>query len=67
MASYSRRLDVLPGDANDDGLVSSLDQMLVSRQISAGYIVFYDIDGTGTLTSNDVTLVKNRIGTKLPV
>jgi len=66
VASFSKRLDVLPGDANDDALVSSLDQLLVTRQISVGYIVFYDIDGTGTLTTNDTTLIKARIGNKLP-
>ena len=65
VATYSKRLDVLPGDVNDDGLVSSLDQMLVSRQISVGYLVMYDVDGDGTLTSNDVTQVKSRIGNKL--
>ena len=66
LASYSRRLDVLPGDVNDDGLVSALDQLLVSRQLTASYIVFYDIDGNGSLTSNDVSLIKTRIGNKLP-
>ena len=66
LASYARRLDVLPGDVNDDGLVSSLDQLLVSRQLTGMYIVLYDIDGSGTLTSNDVTLIKTRIGNRLP-
>ena len=66
VASFSKRLDVLPGDVNDDGLVSSLDQMLVSRQLTGAYIAFYDVDGTGTLTSNDVNLIKTRIGNKLP-
>jgi len=66
LASYSKRLDVLPGDVNDDGLVSVADQMLVSRQLTGQYIVFYDIDGTGTLTSDDVSKIKARIGNKLP-
>ena len=66
VASFSKRLDVLPGDVNDDGLVSSLDQLLVSRGLTGTYIVFYDIDGTGTLTSTDTSLIKARIGNKLP-
>ncbi len=66
VASYSKRLDVLPGDVNDDGLVSSVDQLLVSRQLTVGYIAFYDVDGTGTLTSADVNLIKTRIGNRLP-
>ena len=66
LASFSRRLDVLPGDVNDDGLVTSLDQLLVSRGLSGAYITFYDVDGNGSLTSNDVSLIKTRIGTKLP-
>jgi len=66
LASYSKRLDILPGDVNDDGQVNSVDQLLVSRGLSGVYVVFYDIDGTGTLTTNDMILIKNRFGTKLP-
>jgi hypothetical protein len=66
VAGFSRRLDVLPGDANDDASVTSSDQLLVNRQISSSYIVYYDIDGSGTLTKNDVNLIKARIGKKMP-
>jgi len=66
LASYNRRLDVLPGDVNDDGLVNSADQLVVSRQIGAAYVVLYDIDGTGTVTITDVNLIKARVGKKLP-
>ena len=66
LASYSKRLDVLPGDVNDDGLVSSVDQLLVSRGLTGQYIVFYDVDGSGTLTSADVNTIKTRIGNRLP-
>ena len=66
VASYSKRLDVLPGDVNDDGLVSSLDQLLVSRGLTGQYIAFYDIDGTGTLTTDDVSAIRSRIGNRLP-
>jgi len=66
LASFTRRLDVLPGDVNDDGMVSSLDMNLVQKQLTLGYVAFFDVDGTGTLTSADVTAVKARIGNKLP-
>ena len=66
VASWNRRLDVLPGDVNDDAAVTSLDQLLVSRQLTLPYIQFYDIDGNGLLNSIDVSLIKARIGRKLP-
>ena len=66
LASFTRRLDVLPGDVNDDGMVSSLDMNLVQKQLTLGYVAFFDVDGTGTITTADVTAVKARIGNKLP-
>ncbi len=66
VASWNRRLDVLPGDVNDDATVTSVDQLLVSRQVSLTYIKFYDIDGNGLLTAIDFSLIKSRIGKKLP-
>ena len=66
LATFSKRLDVLPGDVNDDGLVSSLDQLLVSRQLTGAYIAFYDVDGSGSLSADDVNKIKTRIGNRLP-
>jgi hypothetical protein len=66
VASWNRRLDVLPGDVNDDATVTSVDQLLVSRQLPLTYIKFYDIDGNGLLTAIDFSLIKSRIGKKLP-
>jgi len=66
VASYSKRLDILPGDVNDDGQVTVADQMLVQNQIGIGYLMMYDVDGSGSLTTTDVSLVKSRIGKKLP-
>jgi hypothetical protein len=65
IVTYSRRLDVLPGDVNDDGNVTSLDQLTVSRQIALAYNSLYDIDGSGSVSSTDVSLVKSRLGRKL--
>jgi hypothetical protein len=56
---------VLPGDVNDDGNVTSLDQLTVSRQIALAYNSLYDIDGSGSVSSTDVSLVKSRLGRKL--
>ena len=65
IVTYSRRLDVLPGDVNDDGVVTVLDQMTVSRQIALAYNSLYDIDGSGSVSSTDVSLVKSRLGRRL--
>jgi hypothetical protein len=66
VSTFTRRLDVLPGDVNDDGLVNSSDMVLVQQKISVPYIALYDIDGSGLVTSTDTLLVKSRLGTRLP-
>lgn len=66
VATYTRRLDVLPGDANDDGQVTVLDRLLVQAQIALAYQAIYDIDGNGTVTSTDRNLVSARLNSKLP-
>jgi hypothetical protein len=66
IATYTRRLDVLPGDVNDDAIVTSLDQLLTQQAISAGYNIFRDVDGSGAITSTDINLIKARLGRRLP-
>ena len=66
IATYTRRLDVLPGDFNDDGVVSSADMTLINNATAAPYNVFADIDGDGAVTISDVQLARKRIGTALP-
>ncbi len=65
-ATYTRRLDVLPGDFNDDGAVNSADVLGVTRGIGVIYDIFADIDGDGTVTTADVQAVRLRVGTHLP-
>lgn len=68
VATYTRRLDVLPGDVNDDGVVTSADRMLLQQQITLAlvYQAIYDIDGNGVINLNDRTLVNSRLNSKLP-
>ena len=71
MSTYQRRLDVLPGDVNDDGIVNAQDVTVVRNQV-LGLIpptiplTFMDIDGNGFIDSTDLTLVASRNGKKLP-
>ncbi len=67
IASFTCRLDVLPGDVNDDGVVSAQDTVLVRNQM-IGYLgavptIFGDINGDGVVDINDFTAVRKRLGT----
>jgi hypothetical protein len=66
MGTTSLAFSVLPGDFNGDGVVSSADMVGVNAEIPLTYDVWADITGTGTVTSSDVTIVRSKIGTKLP-
>jgi Bacterial Ig domain len=69
IATYTRRLDVLPGDANDDGVVNAQDLVVVRNDfalLGATYNIFDDINGDGTVDINDTNLVGRFIGKKLP-
>jgi hypothetical protein len=70
ITTYTRRLDVLPGDVNDDGVVNSTDSV-ITRNASLGQTVtvpltFLDIDGDGIIDTNDFNLVRARSGKHLP-
>ena len=68
IATFTRRLDVLPGDVSDDGVVNSQDAVLV-RNIIVGIApatTFSDIDGNGVVDMSDYNLVHNRAATHLP-
>jgi hypothetical protein len=70
IARFTRRLDVLPGDVNDDGVVNAQDAVLIRNQI-IGYLgtvptVFGDINGDGVVDLSDFTAVRKRLGTRLP-
>ena len=67
ITTFTRRLDVLPGDFNDDGVVSSADSVSVNNAtVAASYLVFADIAGDGSVDANDVKVVRSKVGTKLP-
>jgi hypothetical protein len=68
IASFTRRLDVLPGDFNDDGVVNSQDMVGVRNEILGltPITIFGDINGDGVVDINDYNAVRRRIGTRLP-
>ncbi len=68
IATFTRRLDVLPGDVNDDGVVNTTDGVLIlnNETPAHAYNIFYDINGDGVVNSADFTLCRSEIGTVLP-
>ena len=71
LASYTRRLDVLPGDVNDDLAINSLDSAIVKNYYLVGIIPtqalsFLDTDGNGVIDVADYNLITARVGKKLP-
>ena len=70
IATFTRRLDVLPGDFNDDGVVNSQDMVGVRNEFLgfAGAVptIFGDINGDGTVDINDYNAVKKLLFTTLP-
>ena len=64
LTSYQRDLDVLPGDFNDDGVVSSADVTLLNNATVAPYNLFADLNGDGVIDINDGKLARTKIGTK---
>jgi hypothetical protein len=65
---FNRRLDVLPGDFNDDGVVNSQDMVGVRNEILglAPVTIFGDINGDGKVDINDYNAVRARLGSTLP-
>ena len=64
-------IDVLPGDVNQSGTLSSNDGFAALRLQSQGigsanYLAFADIDGSGSISSNDGFFVLARQATQLP-
>ena len=70
VSMFNRRLDVLPGDVNDDGVVNVQDLVAIRNQMpglmGAMPTIFGDILGDGTVDINDYTAVRELIGTTLP-
>jgi Bacterial Ig domain/Dockerin type I domain len=71
IATYTRRLDVLPGDVNDDAVVNAQDSVVVrNRYLGLAPVtimdVFLDINGDGVIDVNDYNLARQFSGKKLP-
>ena len=76
--NFRFRFNVLPGDANRDGVVNTSDFFLVRNSIgkstanpgpasSAGtYSVFYDLNGDAVINTSDLLLARSEIGRSLP-
>ena len=65
MTTYQRKLNVLPGDFNDDGNVTSADVTLINNAISGSYNLLADLNGDGLIDINDLKLVRGKIGSTL--
>jgi hypothetical protein len=68
ITTFTRRLDVLPGDVNDDGVVNTTDGVLLLRNFTPShpYQAIYDLNGDGTVDRTDFNLYRPFIGTTLP-
>jgi hypothetical protein len=62
--SYRRQLDILPGDLNDDGVVSSGDVTLLNNASTKPYSLFADLNGDGVVDTNDGKFARTKIGSK---
>ena len=71
IAGFYRRIDVLPGDVNDDGVVNVQDLVAVRNQIiqAEGALpsLFGDINGDGLVNLSSYVAVRKRLGTRLPI
>ena len=70
IATFTRELDVLPGDFNDDGVVNSQDLVLVRNEWlrinGAVPTIFGDLNGDGVVNIDDYNVVRAASGTTLP-
>ncbi len=68
--TYIRRLDVLPGDFDDNGVVNKRDVKDVRNEFhrtgGAQPTIFGDIVGDGTVDARDVKATQRLVGTRLP-
>jgi hypothetical protein len=68
--NFTGRLDVLPGDVNDDGVVNAQDLVLIRNQIvgsgNSTIATFGDLNGDGVVDMTDFNLVRQHIGSTLP-
>ena len=65
ITTYTRRIDVLPGDVNDDGFVNSTDATLATGYLATTYSAA-DIFGDGQVTTKSVKAIQLLNGSTLP-
>ena len=70
IVSYTRRLDVLPGDFDDNGVVNNKDITAIRNEAKGTHgaqpTIFGEILGDGTVNASDYKAASKRNGTKLP-
>ena len=60
---FSTKFDVLPGDVDGDGVVSTKDLTRVKKDIRTHkYEIWADVDGNGLVNQTDYNEVKKRLG-----
>ncbi len=59
---FDQNFNVLYGDFNDDGNVSSADFLGVYYAIAQTYNIFADLNGDGSVTNADVQIARGQIG-----
>ena len=64
-ANTSENFQVLSGDFNGDGVVTSADMVGINRAIGSVYNIFADLDGNGTVDMNDVLIARGQNGKSL--
>jgi RHS repeat-associated protein len=68
ITTFTGRLDVLPGDVNDDGVVNTTDGVLILRNFTPAHLYqqTYDLNGDGSVDRTDFNIYRPFIGTTLP-
>ena len=65
LSQTNNSFKVLYGDFNDDGFITSADVVGINNAIAGPYNLFADLDGSGLDDTNDLVIVRKRIGIRL--
>ncbi len=70
ISMFNRRIDVVPGDVNDDGVTNAQDMVLIRNAIQKTgdplMIGWLDVDGDGSVGMNDYLVARKKLGSHLP-